>query len=93
MPTTTDILVGPQGDPDIARMQRAATWISIAAVSGISLIARDPTVFVLGGSMVIALTVWNHVANWNDPDGVSSAPSNRALNIARQEGAGYTPAA
>src|SRR6185369_13477202 len=52
LPSIADVRVSQPDDPDAAAVERAATWTAAAAVAGVSLISRDPTVFVLGGSMV-----------------------------------------
>jgi hypothetical protein len=37
-----------------------------AAVAGVSLLSKDPTVFVLGGGMIVALSWWHRHANHYD---------------------------
>lgn len=59
LPPLVDTRVVEPGDRDLAGAERSATWTAAAIVSGISLIAKDPTVFVLGGSLVVAMA-WLH---------------------------------
>jgi hypothetical protein len=55
LPTLADTR-GLQGNmPDIDKAEKAATWASVAVVSGISLLAKSPEVFVVGGLMTIGL--------------------------------------
>lgn len=67
LPTVADIRVGQAADPDIASAEQLAAWTAAAAVGAVSLIAKDPTVFVLGGSMVVALSWWHRHANHVNP--------------------------
>jgi hypothetical protein len=67
-PTIADIRSGASGDNTIDGTRKAAAWLSAAVVAGISLIARDPTVFVLGGSMVVGLDWLHRHANEVNPD-------------------------
>lgn len=56
LPTLADTR-GLQGNmPDIDKAEKAATWASVAVVSGISLLAKSPEVFVVGGLMTIGLS-------------------------------------
>jgi hypothetical protein len=56
----------PQGVPDIDRAEKAATWTSIVAVSGISLLARDPGIFLIGSGATIALSLWTKHSNYTE---------------------------
>lgn len=67
LPTVADIRVGQAADPDVAAAEQLAAWTSAAVVAGVSLIAKDPTVFIIGGSMVIALSWWHRHANHVNP--------------------------
>jgi hypothetical protein len=67
-PTRADIRSLPEGNPDIAAEERKATWQAAGAVAGISLIARDPIIFIIGGTMVIAEAWLTRHANYVNPD-------------------------
>lgn len=54
-PTIADVRSIDAGNPDIQSSERAASWTAAAVVAGVSLIARDPNVFIVGGAMVIAM--------------------------------------
>lgn len=63
-PTTADIQAMPAGVPDIDTAEKKATWISAGVVAGISLLAKDPTIFVIGAAVTIAMAFTNNHANW-----------------------------
>lgn len=44
---------------DLASSERTASWIAAGIVGGVSLVAKDPTIFIIGGTMVIAMA-WLH---------------------------------
>ena len=74
-PTIADIRVAKPGDKDIEASRKMAAWTSAAVVAGVSLIARDATIFVVGGSMVIVLDWWHRHANEVNPmTGTATAP-------------------
>jgi 4-amino-4-deoxy-L-arabinose transferase-like glycosyltransferase len=68
LPNITDERVAPAHDGDLASSERAASWITAGVVSGVSLIAKDPTIFVIGGSMVIIMAWWHRHANAVAPE-------------------------
>jgi hypothetical protein len=67
LPSITDIRTADPGDRDVAGAERGAAWTAAAAVAGVSLIAKDPTVFIIGGSMVVALSWFHRHANEVNP--------------------------
>lgn len=67
LPTVADIRVGDANDDHIARAEQLAAWTAAGVVAGVALIAKDPTVFVMGGTMVVALAWWHRHANAVDP--------------------------
>lgn len=94
LPSMADIRAVDAGDPNIAAAERAAAWQSAAVVAGVSLIAQDATVFILGGSMIIGLSLWARHSNYISPHfGSATMPSSRlVMDQAQTAGAGYTPA-
>lgn len=93
LPSVAEARVAAPIDRDLAATERAATWTAAAVVSGISLIAKDATVFVLGGSMVVALAWWHRHANHFDPQVASAVtPSmNDTGNAVTNKAVAYTP--
>lgn len=65
-PSTADIQSLPAGNKDVDSSQKKATWLSIGIVSGISLLAKDPTIFVIGSFAVIGMNLITHHANWTE---------------------------
>lgn len=55
LPTAADVRSLPAGQQDVQAAERTASWIAAASVAGIALMARDMTVFIIGGTAVIGL--------------------------------------
>lgn len=68
LPTQADIRVGIRDDWDIDKTERAAAWTAAGVVGGVSLLAKDPTVFIMGGAMLIALSMWTKLSNAADSE-------------------------
>lgn len=67
-PSRADIRSLPEGNPDVDAEERKATWQAAGVVAGISLIARDPVIFIIGGTMVIMEAWLTRHANYVNPD-------------------------
>lgn len=65
-PTQADIQGLPAGNKDLDDAERKATWLSIGVVSGVSLLAKDPTIFVIGSAMTIAMALFTRQAVWTE---------------------------
>lgn len=59
LPTLADTRGLPGNTPDVDSAEKAATWGSVAVVSGISLLAKSPEVFVVGGLITIGMA-WTY---------------------------------
>jgi hypothetical protein len=81
LPTIPDIRVGKPNDTDVDGGRKAATWTAAAVVGAISLIAKDPTVFIIGGGMVIAADWWFRHANANNPMVAGVSPTGAATSL------------
>lgn len=88
-PSTADMQGLPAGTKDVDRSERQATWISVGIVSGISLLAKDPTIFVLGSIATVAMAFTSRHALWTEtktgllnPGPGQSAVSGNDLNKA-----------
>jgi hypothetical protein len=81
LPTLPDVRVGKPNDPDIDGSRKAAAWTAAATVAGISLIARDSTIFIVGGFMVIAADWWFRHANNNNPMVSGVTPNGEAISL------------
>jgi hypothetical protein len=58
-PSQADLQTLPAGTPDMDRANKTATWMSVIAVSGISLLARDPGIFLIGATVTIGMKLWS----------------------------------
>ena len=68
LPNLADVRVAMENNADVDAAERNAAWTSTAMVAAISLIARDGTIFILGGGMIIAMSWWNRHANQVIPE-------------------------
>jgi hypothetical protein len=68
LPSIADSRCGGMNDDHLSSCEKQAAWTSAAIVGGISLIAKDPNVFIIGGAMIIALSWWHRHANAVNPD-------------------------
>lgn len=59
LPTVADTRALPGNVDDIDKSEKTATWTSVGVVAGISLLAKSPEVFIVGGLMTIALA-WTY---------------------------------
>lgn len=66
-PPVADIQGMPAGVPDIDVAEKRATWTCIGVVSVISLLAKDPTIFVVGSAGTFGLSLATKHANWTEP--------------------------
>lgn len=66
-PGLADIRASDPGDPQIQATRRQAAWLAAGTVAGISLLAKDATIFTLGGGMVIALDWYTRHADAVNP--------------------------
>lgn len=65
-PSMADLQGLPAGNPDTDAAERKATWLSAGVVAGVSLLAKDPTIFVLGSAATIALAWFSRHATWTE---------------------------
>lgn len=68
LPPIADIRTAQPQNQDIDSAERSAAWLSAGVVAGISLLAKDPTIFILGGATVIGLSWWYRHANMVNPE-------------------------
>lgn len=67
MPAVCDVRTVDPGNRDVHAAMKSAGWQAAAATAAISLIARDATVFILGGAVTVAL-MWSYThANTVNP--------------------------
>lgn len=91
-PSIADIRVAKPHDADIESSRKLAAWTAAGVVAGVSLIAKDATIFVMGGAMVIALDWWHRHANEVNPlAGRATAPDMAVIEtqVTEDTGVGY----
>lgn len=79
-PTLADIRTVEPNNGDIQASERQAAWTAAAVVSGVSLVAKDPNPFILGGGMIIALSWYHRHADAVNP--LSGKATGDSLNMA-----------
>jgi hypothetical protein len=68
LPGQADIRAhGSVGDQTLESVRKQNLWTAAAVVGGISLIAKDATVFIVGGAMVVALDWMTRANNFTNP--------------------------
>lgn len=66
LPNKAAVGAAAPGNKHIEQARQSSTWIAAIVVVGASLLAKDPTVFVIGGTVVIALDFAQRYANNTD---------------------------
>ncbi len=85
LPSLTEVRAADMNDPHIESAERAATWESLGLVSTISLIAKDPTIFTIGGIITIALAwKYRHGNLVNPATGRATGPLSTSTMITAQ---------
>lgn len=79
MPTVADVRNAAPNDKDIEAAEKTAAWTAAAVVAGISLIAKDATVFVIGGGMTVILSWWFKHGNQVNPETQMAVPKGDML--------------
>ena len=67
LPPTADVRSLESNNADLAKSEKVAEWTAAAVVGGISLIAKDPTIFVIGGTIMVAMAWMHRHANAVEP--------------------------
>lgn len=86
-PTLAEIRHQDPQDPNIASSRKAATWTAAAVVGGISLMAKDATIFIIGAYTIIGMDFFTRHANEVNP-----ATGTASVRAAKDQAAaaGYT---
>lgn len=66
-PTNLDMRAAQVGDRNAEAVRKQQAWLSAAAVGAISLVAKDPTIFIVGGTMVVVLDWLTRANIWTNP--------------------------
>lgn len=65
-PSQADMQALPVGTKDVDVSERRATWTAAGVVAGISLLARDPGIFVIGSAAAVILAWTSRHSLWSD---------------------------
>jgi hypothetical protein len=84
LPSAADVRSLEPNNKDVAAAERTASWTSAGTVAIVSLIAQDPTVFILGGSMVVAMAWMHRHANWVNPLTSKASTTGKSPEIGQQ---------
>jgi hypothetical protein len=95
VPKVADLRVSGANDRDAAAAEKAARWASGGAVVALSLITRDATVFILGGSAVVLFSWLHRHANAVDPMTKTPIIPSSRMTVHAGDGlpVGYSPSA
>jgi hypothetical protein len=63
-PNLADVRADKPGNMNSYKSANTATWTSAAVVSGVALLSKSPTVFVVGGVMTLIEAWKHHFANF-----------------------------
>jgi hypothetical protein len=76
LPPLTDVRAADPANGDVFASERTATWVAAAIVTGVAAITGDATVFIIGGSTVVALAWLYRHANEVNPVSGMATPEN-----------------
>jgi hypothetical protein len=74
-PTIADLRSAPPNDATIEASRMTATWTSAAIVAFVSIVAKDPNIFIIGGAAVVAMDFWTRHSNAVNPETQRAASS------------------
>lgn len=66
-PGIANVKASEANDKVLSSTERGAAWLSAAVVGGVSIVAREPMVFIFGSALIIGLSWWHRTANMSDP--------------------------
>jgi len=76
LPSMADVRAAPANNAHITQSVNVASWAAAGAVTGIAVLAKDPTIFVIGGTAMAFLAWRAKHANMTSPvTGQVTAPS------------------
>jgi hypothetical protein len=67
MPNLADLRAANPHNSTVDSSRKAATWTAISACAALSLLARDPNIFIFGGGFAIVLDAYERHANMVHP--------------------------
>lgn len=74
LPPLTDVRAAAPENGDVFSAERTATWVAAGIVTGVAAITKDATVFIIGGTVVVALAwLYRHANQVNPISGKASS--------------------
>ena len=67
MPVTADIKSSSPHNQSIDSSRKASIWTAVSACAALSLLAKDPNIFIFGGGFAVALDWFYRHANATSP--------------------------
>jgi hypothetical protein len=67
VPTLADTRGAKPNNQNLDASRKQASWTAAGIVAGVSLLAKDPTIFVIGGTVLVALDFSHRHANAVNP--------------------------
>lgn len=82
LPPHADMASAPSDNVDLDAARKKATWLSAGVVGAISLLAKDPMIFIVGGTAVVVMDMYARHSIAVDPNtGKLPAPGVPAQTI------------
>jgi hypothetical protein len=73
LPPLTDVRSADPENHDVFAAERTATWVAAGIVVGVAAITGDATVFIIGGTTVVALAwLYRHANEVNPVSGIAT---------------------
>ena len=90
LPPLTDVRAADPENGDVFSAERTATWVAAGLVVGVAAITSDATVFIIGGSVVVALAwLYRHANEVNPVSGTATADIDVGALTAEPQDEGY----
>lgn len=67
MPTVADVRASSPHDSNLDSSRKGATWTAIGACAALSLLSKDPNIFIFGGGFAVVMDWYYRSANATHP--------------------------
>ena len=68
LPNHADMRAAPAYDDNIDSARKKALWFAAGSTAALSLLTKDPMVFIIGGASVVAIDWFTRHSNATDPN-------------------------
>ena len=66
-PNLSDVKAAPQGNATVHSSVKTAAWTAAVVTTGLAILAKSPTIYVVGAAMIVAESWKAFHANVSDP--------------------------